>query len=536
MKTASALQAKKMEDGNAFRSLSRAQSNPATRSHYGGSGMNMTRVKSTAKARKLDDTDDVVGLKEDNLTLRKTLKTQEKQLKKLNGTIRRLEKVNAEKDKILDGEDEGVQNYGSSIQDPVALRKRIAKLQVQMLEKDAQIDELRSTSKSTALAETQAMLTNCHDEMIRLQEIIDFEREKGLADESGDEGDGYVARADLIQTIELLKRENKKLKSTATTQKKNALITRPGSANGRRGPMSDADKAKIAKLSKEVKLLEAQLAGQLGELESDKAEKRLRKNISDLKQDQVDLDRDMAGYKRENTELQAEVEKLQGFLSTKSTEFEQYKTKTEQFSRDNRKREDNLDQKFQGERKQALNKMRQLEDENYRLKRNIQQFEETMNKTMEERSTWVGKSFEESPQISRVSSPNRGRTPPVAKSRSATPRDGASSARSNRSNRSGTPSGIDTIQNALRGHQVREQSLDRLKAEEIAPVAKKPTNKRTTWTSDQRNALKTLQAGMASHNIRQEFMRSSTGNQSKVTNVQVALKSHKIRQDQLQYS
>ena len=97
----------------------------------------------------------------------------------------------------------------------------------------------------------------------------------------------------------------------------------------------------------------------------------------------VDLDRDMAGYKRENTELQAEVEKLQGFLSTKSTEFEQYKTKTEQFSRDNRKREDNLDQKFQDERKQASNKIRQLEDENYRLKRNIQQFEETMNKTMQ---------------------------------------------------------------------------------------------------------------------------------------------------------
>ena len=94
---------------------------------------------------------------------------------------------------------------------------------------------------------------------------------------------------------------------------------------------------------------------------------------------------------------------------------------------------------------------------------------------------------------------------------------------------------VDTVQNAIRAHQVRQSSLERQTAQ--TPNSNKPpSNKRTTWTSDQRNALKTLQSSIASHNVRQEFLSKSDQSNEKVTNVQIALKSHKIRQDTIDYN
>ena len=304
--TSSAQKSKNMQQGNIFKAL--AQGNKATRSHYSSDSMNMKKVAPKAKSRALGEAADNVELNEEILKLKKLMKQQEAQLKKQQTTIRRLEKINAEKDKLLDVDNNVVKNYGSSVSDPVALRKRIAKMQVQIMEKDVQIDELRSLAKTTQIAELQAVISVYHDEIDRLQEIINIDQE--TAEEDGDE----LSRAELVDQISSLTAENRKLKISISNSKKEKLI-RPASARGTKN-LSEAEKSKIAKLSKQVKLLEAELAGQLGDKGPDDVEKRLRKTIEDLKQDQMDIDRDVQGYKRENGELVEEIKELEKQLKT----------------------------------------------------------------------------------------------------------------------------------------------------------------------------------------------------------------------------
>ena len=353
-KTTSAQKNKNMQQGNIFKSLSAEKSvNKATRSHYSTNSMNLKKVVPKSKSRTLGDNSDNVELTEENLKLKKHMQQQEKQLRKFQATIRRLEKINNEKDKLLD-ENHGnsVKSYGSSVSDPIALRKRIAKLQVQIMEKDVQIDELRSLTKVTQIAELQSVISVYQDEIERLQEIINIEQE--VPEDEGDE----MSRVELMEQIGILSSENRKLKTAVNNSKKEKLI-RPSSARGSK-TLTEAEKSKIARLSKQVKLLEAELAGQFGDTQPDEAEKRLRKTIEDLKQDQVDVDRDVQGYKRENVELVDEIKKLETHLKTLSDENDAGKIKLAKMSKVSRDTGKDLEAEFVSEKRLMNDKLNEL--------------------------------------------------------------------------------------------------------------------------------------------------------------------------------
>merc|ERR1712110_755440 len=99
-----------------------------TSSHYSSKGMNLKKVVPKSRSRDLDGTGDTLALNEELVGLKKLIKQQEKQAKKQQATINRLTKINSEKDRLLDeNHGQNVKNYGASLNDPVALRKRVAK-------------------------------------------------------------------------------------------------------------------------------------------------------------------------------------------------------------------------------------------------------------------------------------------------------------------------------------------------------------------------------------------------------------------------
>ena len=146
---------------------------------------------------------------------------------------------------------------------------------------------------------------------------------------------------------------------------------------------------------------------------------------------------------------------------------------------------------------------------------------------IDERSTSTGRSLD----ISTSEVPTtRGRTPLSPKNSKQSSHKSSTPIEKNKDENSP----IETVQNAIRSHEIREQSLERVKKSETVTSQKPPQpSKRTVWSSDQRNALRALQNSIASHNVRSEFLSSKESSNQKVTDVQIAIKSHQLRQETL---
>ena len=177
----------------------------------------MSKAPSTAKSREFNPVHDTTTLSEEILSLKKQLKSQNRTLKNKEATIRRLSRVNAEKDKIIsESEFDTLENQKKNLQNPAFLRKRIAKLQVFIVEKDLKIEQLTANIKNVDIAELQAELQVYQEEILRLKEIIEVENEPAQEDED------FLPRHVLVKHLDALKDENRRLKT--------AKAKRPASA------------------------------------------------------------------------------------------------------------------------------------------------------------------------------------------------------------------------------------------------------------------------------------------------------------------
>jgi len=549
-----------MKLGNTFKELENIKKYENTQSHYSNKTMktNMNKVKPISKFRDIHDesNEEIVRLKEENLAGRKENKVKDQKIKNLNGKIRRLERINLEKDRILEENDSAASSpVGSLSQDPTQLRRRIAKQQILIMEKEAEIDTLKSDIKMTNISELESIINVYSDEISKLRDIIELQKENFEAAEDGDWATGDRSRSDLIQEIEDLKAENRKYRdqdvpmNRQTAKQKSLANTRTGqrgqtlrrraSSGGAASSSIDKDKAKITNLSKQVKLLEAQLAGQIinGDDKVQSEKDRLNLTIRDLRKDQTDLDREMDNYKKQNNEYLAEIKKLETSLKNVEDENKLAIEKLREQKGDNKKLEKSVSEMREKEmtnlrkekevNSQDSSKIARLQKENHELTKELREFDIEILKYKQE----IEK-LKINNQNGREDTNRSKTTGSLTKTRRSMTGNSVAFAesshdlestrgrsRSTKNNNKNKESEVDFFQNALRGHIERERSLERIQNSGQSfggPYSRESS--RSPSLKLEKSAVATLQTSIRSHKIREEFFENQNNNNGRQNN------------------